>query len=122
MDTKGSNENVKSKISFCGITVVNTIHTRAFMTLATSTSSHIHGHGLMRKISPNIIFNASVCHIFGKRYNEYRKSIKEAMSLNCKFPDKNVQLSKSHVGSTLPAFPLSIQGIFFVKLMVVLSD
>lgn len=110
-NTKGSNEKVNSNISLWDHSCKHNTHKSAHDT----GSRHIFTRpraSLMRKICPNITFNASVCHILGKTYNGYRKSIKEAMPLNYKFPDKNVQLSKSHVGNTLPAFPVSVSGTF----------
>lgn len=55
MDTKRLNENVKSKISFCEMIAINTLHTIH----DTGNKAHllsIHEHLLMRKISPNILF------------------------------------------------------------------
>lgn len=68
METKGSNENVKSKFSFTEIIVINTIHIKGFMTLATR---HILAHSRALSQEENIpkyYFYALVCsgHILGR--------------------------------------------------------
>lgn len=77
------------------------------------TSSHIHKHVLVRKVSPNIIFMLqSAVVYFGKRYNESIKSTKEVMSSSYKTPNKNVQLSESHAGNTPPGLLISLSRTF----------
>lgn len=61
MDTKGSNENVKSQISFCEIIAVNAIHTRAFMTLAIKHIFLYLWAPSNKGKTPKYYFYASVC-------------------------------------------------------------